>query len=158
MPPVIILDTGPLSNCVVQFAKPQQAPTLSQQCREWLNNCEEAGAILMVPAIAYYEALRELERRQAVRKIERLKAFSFLQPDRFIPLTTAHLEAAAQMWGIARNSGTTTSSDAALDADIILSAQALSLGLSTKDFIIATTNPSHLSRFAPSDLWTNIHP
>lgn len=84
MPPVIVLDTGPLSNCVVPFANPRQAPTPSQQCRQWLRDCEEAGAILMAPAITYYEALREVERRKATAKIARLKTFSFLLPDRFI--------------------------------------------------------------------------
>jgi len=24
--------------------------------------------------------------------------------------------------------------------------------------VVATTNPGHLSRFVPADLWTNIHP
>ena len=158
MPQVIILDTGPLSNCVIPFAKVNQAPTHSEQCRQWLADCEQAGAILMVPAISYYEALRELERRTAMAKIARLKSFSFLLPVRYIPLTTPHLESAAKLWATLRNAGMPTAPDESLDADVIISAQALSLGLPTSDYIIATSNPGHIARYAPCDLWTNIRP
>jgi hypothetical protein len=37
---------------------------------------------------------------------------------------------------------------------MILAAQAVMLG--APDFVIATTNPKHLSRFVPADLWQNI--
>src|SRR5262249_21737559 len=60
MPAIILLDTGPLSHCVVAPARRGQPPTLSQQCRAWITDCERAGALLLVPAIAYYEALREI--------------------------------------------------------------------------------------------------
>jgi predicted nucleic acid-binding protein len=158
MPSVIVLDTGPLSNAVVQLAKPRQTPTVSQLCRQWLSDCELAGATLIVPAIAYYEVLRELERRQAGAQLMRLKAFTFLVPERFVPLTTAHLEDAARMWGAVRNAGISTASDEALDGDVILAAQAHSLGIPSSDYLVATTNPAHIGRFAPCDLWTNIQP
>lgn len=90
MPSVIILDTGPLSNSTVPFAKSGKAPTLSEQCRQWISDCEQSGVVLLVPAICYYEALRELERRRAAGKIRRLQEFLFSVPSRFIPLTTAH--------------------------------------------------------------------
>jgi predicted nucleic acid-binding protein len=158
MPSIIILDTGPLSNSVIFFAKPGDVPTLSQQCRRWISDCEHNGVTLLVPAICYYEALRELKRRSAADKIARLQEFVFGAPNRYIPLTTAHLEMAAQMWGEARNAGIQTASNDALDADVILCAQALSLGLSSSDYIVATTNIGHLSRFVPCDEWTNINP
>jgi len=50
MPPVIILDTGPLSNSVVPLARPRQTPTVSQECRSWLRDCEIAGVTIIVPA------------------------------------------------------------------------------------------------------------
>jgi predicted nucleic acid-binding protein len=158
MPSVIVLDSGPLSNAVVPLARPGSTPTLSQQCRKWISDCERGGALLVVPAIAYYETLRELERRRATAKIARLKEFAFADPGRFMPCTTAHLERAAQMWGAARNAGNPTASDDALDGDVILAAQALSLGLARADFIVATTNVGHLSRFVPCDEWTRITP
>ena len=41
---------------------------------------------------------------------------------------------------------------------MILAAQAIGLGFPPSEFIIATTNPGHISLFAPCDLWTNIQP
>lgn len=151
---ILVLDTFPTSSVA---KRPGKKRTLSDQCRQWIDDCEDAGHTILVPAIAYYEVLRELEQRQAKSQIERLKAFCLL-PTHFIPLTTAHLETAARLWGKARRTGQPTASDAALDGDVILAAQALSLGLSPSDYIVATTNTAHLSRFVPSDLWTNIKP
>lgn len=108
-----------------------------------------------MPAIAYYEALRELELREAHQQIARLQAFC-LQPDRFIPLLTEHLEIAAKLWATARKSGQPTADRHALDGDVILAAQALSLELPTDEFVIATTNPGHLTRFVPAELWSDI--
>jgi len=151
---IIVLDTFPASSSA---KRPGNKPSLSDRCRQWLNDCETAGHTLLVPAIAYYEAWRELEQREAASQIARLRAFCLL-PSRFIPLTTAHLESAARLWGAARRAGLPTASLQALDGDVILAAQALSLGLSPPDYIIATTNVGHLSRFVPCDEWTNIMP
>jgi hypothetical protein len=41
---------------------------------------------------------------------------------------------------------------------MILAAQALSLGLPSLDYIVATTNVRHLSMFVPADQWGNIKP
>lgn len=151
---IILLDTFPASSVA---KRPGKTPTLSDQCHQWVRDCEAAGHTVLVPAIAYYEALRELEQRQATSQITRLKTFC-LQPARFIPLTTAHLETAARLWGQARRGGQPTASGDALDGDVILAAQALSLGLATSDYIVVTTNASHLSRFVPADEWKNITP
>lgn len=111
----------------------------------------------MVPAISYYEALREMELRQATGQIARFKAFC-LRPRRFLPLATEDLETAAQLWGQARRAGQPTADPQALDCDVILAAQALSLGVAAPGLIVATTNPAHLSRYVAADLWTNILP
>jgi predicted nucleic acid-binding protein len=151
------LDTGPLSNCTVLPGGPNQTLSHSQQCRQSLDDCQAAGRRILVPAVAYYEVLRDLERRQASSKIIRLKGF-VLHPSRFIPVTTPHFEHAARLWGQAHQSGKPTADPHALDADVIIAAQALSLGLPTSDFLVVTTNPNHLSRFVPVDVWTNIKP
>lgn len=91
------------------------------------------------------------------RQIARLKSFC-LHPKHFLSLTTGHLEAAAQLWGQARRSGLPTADPKALDGDVILAAQALSLGIPAPNLIVATTNPAHISRFVAADLWTNIQP
>ena len=125
------------------------------QCHNWINEREAAGHRILVPAIASYEALRELELLGAEQQIRRLKAFC-LQPSRFIPLTTVHLESAAKLWAQARKSGLPTADRHALDGDVILAAQALSFELAAPQFVIATTNPGHLSRFVPAQLWSDI--
>lgn len=151
---VIILDTFPLSSVA---KAPNDKPTVSDQCHDWVKACEAAGHTVLAPAICYYEALREMEQRQATVQIARLKAFCLL-PTRFIPITTAHLELAARLWGEARRGGLPTASPQALDGDAILAAQARSLGLAASEYIIASTNVGHLARFVPADEWINIRP
>ena len=62
---------------------------------------------------------------------------------------------AAELWAQARTTGQTTAPDAALDGDVILAAQALTLNT---DVVVATGNPAHLSRFVAAELWQNILP
>lgn len=149
---IIVLDTFPASS----ISKPPGAkPTLSDTCRQWVYDCESAGHLILVPAVAYFEALRELELRRAVVQIARLRQFCLL-PQRFMPITTAHLETAAQLWANSRRSGNPTASREALDADVIIAAQTLSMGLPASDYIVATTNVTHLSRFVHCEVWSNI--
>lgn len=152
---VIVLDTFPTSSVSKRTANSQL--TISDKCHQWINDCEAAGHRVLVPAISYYEVLRELEQRQAISQIVRLKAFC-LQPQRYIALSNDHLETAARLWGQARRSGLPTADRQALDADVILAAQALNLGITAHGCIVATTNPSHISRYVSADLWTNIQP
>lgn len=92
---------------------------------------------------------------QAVAQISHLRDFC-LHPARLMSLTTERLELAARFWAQARNRGTPTASPHALDVDVIIAAQALSLGLQSTEFVVATTNPEHLSQFVPVELWTNL--
>jgi len=62
---------------------------------------------------------------------------------------------AALFWAHARRRGQPTASERSIDADAIVAGQAMSLGVS--DFVVATTNVGHLSRFVPAELWQNIH-
>ena len=61
-------------------------------------------------------------------------------------------------WAQSRNTGLPTADPHAHDGDSILAAQALSLKIEVPGLIVATTNPAHLSRYVPADLWTNIQP
>lgn len=60
---------------------------------------------------------------------------------------------AAELWADARRRGYATAGDQALDADVILAAQAITLGGST---IVATTNVGHLGRYTQALLWDQI--
>lgn len=65
---------------------------------------------------------------------------------------------AAELWAQAGNLGVATADIRALDGDVIVAAQVLSLGLAASEFVVATSNVKHLSRFVPADLWGNIRP
>jgi predicted nucleic acid-binding protein len=112
----------------------------------------------MVPAICYYEVLRELERLQATSQISRLREFCSAVAGRYLSITDSDLDMAAKLWARARRAGRPTASPDALDADVVLAAQALSLGIPASEFVIATTNPAHLAQFVPCKLWSNITP
>lgn len=155
MPRVLVLDSFPLS-CV---GKRQSATrTATDLCRDWVLACLRAGHRVHVPAICYYETLRELERLNAGAQIARLQAFTFAEENRFLPLQTAHLEAGARLWAQARRTGQPTSAEKALDGDVLLAAQAQSLSLNPQQYVVATANVKHLARFVPAEQWTNIAP
>jgi predicted nucleic acid-binding protein len=61
---------------------------------------------------------------------------------------------AAELWADARRAGRPTAPELALDADVILAAQAISLNIS--NLVVATTNCSHLGQFIRAELWQNI--
>ncbi|HEX5446052.1 MAG TPA: hypothetical protein VFW87_19655, partial [Pirellulales bacterium] len=63
---------------------------------------------------------------------------------------------AAELWADARRRGKPTASDASLDADVILAAQAH--GIVGKDVVVASSNPKHLKRYIAADSWQNIRP
>lgn len=77
---------------------------------------------------------------------------------RFLSLTDTALRRGAELWAEARHAGTATADPKELDADVLIAAQALSLGLPVSDFCIATVNVGHPARFAPADFWSNIVP
>jgi predicted nucleic acid-binding protein len=72
----------------------------------------------------------------------------------YLPLTTAAMRQAAQFWAQARQQGQPTAGDKTIDGDVILAAQAATLG--TADYVIATTNVGHLARFVRAELWHNV--
>lgn len=74
----------------------------------------------------------------------------------YLPITTVAMQQAAKLWAEARQQGQPTAGDKTIDGDMILVAQAITLG--SPDVVIATTNVGHLSRFITAELWQNINP
>jgi predicted nucleic acid-binding protein len=74
----------------------------------------------------------------------------------YLPLTTQAMRRAAELWALVRQQGRPTASDKAIDGDVILAAQALTIGSSS--VVVATTNVGHLSRLVAAELWQSIQP
>ncbi len=147
----VILDSGPLGLA----AKPKKTPEVVA-CTTWLAELQEAGIEVYIPEIADYEVRRELLRASKTEGRDRLDeltvAFNYL------PLTTEAMRHAAAFWARARQAGYPTAADLALDGDVILAGQAVTLGIPTGELIVATDNVKHLARFIPADEWQNIQP
>ena len=146
----IFLDTTPLG----LIAKPpgQQANV----CFAWVQSCLAKGIVVYVPEIADYEVRRELIRIGAAASVARLENMKILLD--YLPLTTLMMQKAAELWAQARNAGISTADKHALDGDVTLCAQSLSLGLAPSEFVVSTSNVKHLSRFVPAEEWANIQP
>lgn len=63
---------------------------------------------------------------------------------------------AAELWADARKSGNPTADNKALDADVILAAQAKLAELNGNSVIVVTTNKKHLSMFVDAREWQEI--
>jgi predicted nucleic acid-binding protein len=145
---VVVLDAGPLG----LLTNPNNNPP-AVACRAWLAALQAAGRRVALPEIADYEVRRELIRIQSHAALANLDGFGTHLD--YLPLTTNAMRLAADLWAHARTIGQQTAADPALDCDVILAAQALSL---KTQVIVATTNPTHLTRFVNADLWSNISP
>ena len=148
----VILDSGVLG----LITKPNKKTKEDRSITQWTIDLLQSGNRLLVPAIADYEIRRELVRIGSTRGISALDAWNAELPDRFLTLTNADLRLACVLWAQARNAGTPTADPKALDADVLIAAQALDLRLRPLSYIVATTNVGHLSLFVPAELWENI--
>jgi len=148
---VIVLDSTPLGLLVLR-----QGMKAGDECRAWLARHIASGARAFVPEIIDYEIRRELIRLRKSNSIAALDAFNVAWPDRFLPLTSKAMKLAAELWARARQRGVPTADRHALDVDVILAAQVLSLGLPASDLVIATSNVAHLSQFVPAEHWASI--
>lgn len=144
---VVLLDAGPLGLVTNPRLSPQGVA-----CAEWLDSHVSRGTRIVVPEIADYEVRRELWRASKLRGLERLDALGRLLE--YLPITTAAMRQAAVFWARARQEGQPTAGDRTIDGDMILAAQATTLGAGSE--VIATTNVGHLGRFVAADLWQNI--
>jgi hypothetical protein len=147
----IVLDSTPLGLLAYREGFPP-----ADECHAWAVGHVTNGRRILVPAIINFEIRRELLRTQNARSIVRLDQFLHAVPDRYLLLTDMHLRKAAELWAQIRQKGRPTADRQALDIDVILAAQALSLNLPLSDFIIATSNTAHFSDLAPAALWQEI--
>lgn len=147
MSQVVVLDTGPIGLIT--------NPKLSAQgiaCNQWLQSNITSGSLIILPEIADYEVRRELLRANKIKGISRLDNLAKITE--YLPITTAAMRQAANLWAEARQQGRPTAGDKTIDGDMILIAQAMTLA--APNVVIATTNVGHLSSFIAADLWQNI--
>lgn len=148
MSDILVLDSGPLSDLADDPRKPRVA-------RAWDRLEVAAGdGVIVVPEIADYEVRRELLRTGASRSIARLDRLK----DRFLhdPITTAIMHQAAEFWAQLRRDGKPTSDPHALDADVILAAQAALLAGPGDRVAVVTTNARHLARLVEARDWASL--
>lgn len=147
MSSIILLDSGPLG----LISNPKSSP-LALQCNQRLQTALRQGSVILVPAITDYEVRRELIRADRAKGLQRL---DFLKDEiGFLPLTSEALLKASELWAEVRRQGQPTADDKALDVDVILAAQALTIDAS--DVMVATSNPKHLSRFVTVVDWVSV--
>ncbi len=144
---VIVLDSTPLG----LLCHPNPGPT-AVACKTWATALLANRHRLVLPEIVDYEVRREFllnRRNKAIQYLDQLRTDAD-----FLPLTTDTLRDAAQMWATIRRAGLPTAGPDALDIDVILAAQALSLNDPT--VVIATSNVGHLSRLVAAEEWHTI--
>lgn len=132
------------------LTNPARSPA-GTACAEWLSELMAGGGRVLLPEVADYEVRRELLRAGKVAGLAWLDILG--QTLEYLPLTTSAMRRAAELWAEARRRGVPTADPHALDGDVILAAQALTLGI---EVVVATTNVSHLGRFVSAAEWPNI--
>jgi predicted nucleic acid-binding protein len=145
----VLLDAGPLG----LVTGPRRLAE-ANECRNWLETLLIAGLEVRIPDIADYEVRRELLRARRVRGVQHIDALR--ERIGYLAITTETLFLAAEFWSQLRQQGKPTAANAALDGDVILTAQAALLLGSGHSVVIDTTNVGHLSRLVPADFWQNI--
>lgn len=145
----VVLDAGPLG----ELSNPRDTVS-AVRIRTWLARMQASGHYVFLPEIADYEVRRELIRSRKPDGLARLDRLG--QDLEYLAITRTAMRRAAEYWAVARNLGRPTAPDLALDADVILAAQASCIVASGASVVVATTNPSHLVRYVDARLWHEI--
>src|SRR5215469_2233113 len=101
---VIVLDTG-----VLGLLAQRKGVKPADEFRSWLVARLQQGFKVFVPEISDYEVRRELLRLNKngshQKALDRLDQFNSAVPGRYLPITTAVMRHAAQLWADARKQG-----------------------------------------------------
>jgi predicted nucleic acid-binding protein len=114
--------------------------------REWMFLEWANGAMIVIPEMADYEVRRSLILAGSDKGVARLEDL-YRHPARYLPISTAAMRKAAQLWADARRRGQPTARDQAIDADVIIAAQAIAFCSDADDWLVATENVADLSRY-----------
>lgn len=140
---IVLLDTGVLG--LIINSKPSEKNREEvRQCNEWIENLLKNNIHIVVSEIADYEERRELILQNKLNNIQRLDAL--ISRVDYFRITTDVMREAAKLWAFARKNGKQTADNKALDADVILCAQAIIAKSEGIDVMIATSDPGDLNR------------
>jgi predicted nucleic acid-binding protein len=145
----IFLDTGLLG----MLTNPKASPE-TEACSQWFEMLLDHDVEVAIPEIADYELRRELIRGDftaALARLDRLKSALH-----YVPINTATMLQAANFWAAARRQHRPAADDKALDADVILAAQANQSDQPGRKVFVATTNTKHLGRFVAAMHWRDL--
>ena len=109
---MVILDSGP-----VGLPAPRSGVLPAEACRQWQRGLPARGARMILPEITDYEVRRELLRINNVNGLTRLDRLA--QNLEYLPLTTAAMRKAAELWADARRLGLPTADPEELEGDVI---------------------------------------
>lgn len=137
----LVLDTGVLGQA--------SHPRRNREFARWFTRILATDITVFVPEIADYEVRRELLRAERHVGIARLDALKATLP--YLPITTAIMLRAAELWAEACRRGRPTADPKELDCDVILAAQALAVGA-----MVVTDNVGHLALFVDAKRWRDI--
>jgi predicted nucleic acid-binding protein len=149
---IIVLDSGPLGDACRRRGQPDV-----EELTQWWIAAQANGAMIAIPEIADYEVRRGLLLASAEEGIRRLGRLTE-ELGYYIPLSTAAMRKAAEFWAEARRHGRPTANEQALDADVIVAAQAILFAGLGDELTVATYNPDHLSRYVEAQHWRDINP
>lgn len=140
-----MLDSGPLGRLThADYSR-------NREHREWLASLLDRGVVIFLPEIADYEVRRNLLVENLTGSLANLDVLPSLI--NYVPLTTADMRKAAELWAKSRKTGRSVGDPRELNADVILAAQAIRLGA-----IVATDNVGHLGQFVEARPWSTIKP
>ena len=140
-----LLDTGPLGLLA------HDRPIHRTPIQSWLVQEMATGAAVYLSEVADYEVRRELMRLIRTGQLPPSRISRLDQLARFctyLPVSTAMWRQAAEFWAEARQLGVPTAGAAALDADVLIAAQAAEVNAT-----VVTNNPGHISRWVTVRLW-----
>lgn len=145
MPERYLLDTGPLG--LLAHDRPAQRLPI----QTWLLQQLSAGVTIYLSEVADYEVRRELTRLVQAGQLPESRLDRLDQLDRvftYLPVSTATWKRAATLWAVSRKQGKPTAVPTALDADVLIAAQALEM-----QAIVVTSNPKHLKPLVSIHAW-----
>jgi toxin FitB len=104
---------------------------------------------VLISEVADYELRRELLRIESNHSVARLDELT--RELTYIPMATATWRAAARLWATLRRAGKVTAPPTALDADVLIAAQALAEGAT-----VVTPNLRHFGGIVSALSWTDV--